>query len=195
MESLGPDPIANDDWDKKLLAMEYLQAWNFAGGAGLPVSMLERGARSLISERGHGDKGRAIASGLGGANVGAVYDTAVLGNDVFTALMKWSSGKLSKSDFEKLKRDLVNYSAHVPLLNAPLGIGGALRRGVNTPKGKANTAPGWSGVGQEGATWNPARGVTSPASERQRLEDLEDWRERDARERENAESSWGEEAS
>jgi hypothetical protein len=193
MDALGPDPLANENWDKKLLALEALQAWNFAGGVGLPLAYADRATNAFVSESSRGDTGRAFANALG-ANIGAGYDTTNLVKDVVSAIAKWSHGTGSKKDWSAVRRSLWRMTSHVPLVNAPLGIGSSLRSRGISGKDKTPVSPGWPGVRDEGASWNPARGVTTRRSEEQRKQNLEDWELSDERTRENAEASWEDDA-
>jgi hypothetical protein len=115
----------------------------------------------------------------------------------FAALAHKADGKLSRADMDAFKRAALKMTRHVPVLNMPFGVGSSLRSRaiakMRRGEPKAQPSPGWAGAFDRGATWNPQRGVTSPASEAKRKQDVEDWRDRDERERENAATSWEDE--
>ena len=102
---------------------------------------------------------------------------------------KASDGRLSKTDVDRFKRQLVRETSH--LVPNPFGIAGGLRRQATKSDRWPVESPGWWGLlFDPKAYWSWEHGVTSPDYEEARETRIENEREELESKREKAADSW-----
>jgi hypothetical protein len=177
---MGLDPIkATDKWTA---ALRYLQGWQYAGGIGYPMTIVERWRRGAS----RADTARGLVSAAGGAPTESVFDMGVFLLEATKYAEKAADGRATEADRRKLKRAAWRTTSH--LIPNPFGIAGGLRREAGATERYPNVSPGWLGfLWDPEAEWTMKEGVTSPTYREGKIERREKRAEKLERERERAE--------